>query len=240
LAGTVDPNELAAFKFVEIGQCWHPAATSELGASDETVIGDAGGDDDLLRVSRAYLPISIVQNLKVRPILSHGIFSMRHKLHSHSPKLIQLIIALPASEGFLYLPIGLEMPEGKEVFFDPNERKLLDVIIDLLPHSLCIDPKFEEPSILQADEQFKVIFVIGIFMQFFDLAQREVDESIAQFQHDLIVTQDEGDLLILTVDGLGTHEFTVDQYRNFTFDYLVFFYSEILPVLTRLHPLVSS
>ena len=130
------------------------------------------------------------------------------------------------------------MPEREEVPLDPHKRKLLNIIVYFPPHQLGIDAELEEPAVLEANQQFVVVLVVGVLVQFFDLAEREVDQSLAEFEHDLVVTEDEADLVVLAVDGLAAHEFTVHQDGHFSFHHLVLLYPQLLPTLLRLHSLV--
>lgn len=77
-------------------------------------------------------------------------------------------------------------------------------------------------------------------MQFLDFPKWEVHESLAQFQHDLIVAEYEGDLIVLPVDGLASYEFAVDQNGQLSFHHLILLYAQLLPTLLHLRSLVSA
>lgn len=124
---------------------------------------------------------------------------MWHELNSQPFEVIELIIALPASKNLLKLFISLEVFEGKKVFFDPYKGKLLNIVIYLSPHILGIDSKLKQSAVLQPDEEFIVILIICIFMQFFNLAQREVKQTAAKLEHNLIVAQDKDYFVILSI-----------------------------------------
>jgi hypothetical protein len=72
------------------------------------------------------------------------------------------------------LSVGLKVPEGKEILLNANESELLNVVVDFFPHKLSINPELEESSVFEADEKFEIILLVGVLMQFFYFAEREV------------------------------------------------------------------
>jgi hypothetical protein len=63
-------------------------------------------------------------------------------------------------------------------------------------------------------------------MQSLYFSKRKVKQAIIiGFQHDLIITENESNLLVMTMNGLWTNKFEVDKYRYLSFSDFVFFYA---------------
>ena len=137
---------------IKISQCRHPTSASKLRASHKTIVSNSGRHNDLLRIGWADFSISIIQYLIIGEIFIDWVFSVRHKIDSHSLEIIHKIIALPTSVTLLHLPICLKVPKCEKLFFYPYKCKFFNVIIYLLPHHLCIYPKFKQPSVLETNK----------------------------------------------------------------------------------------
>ena len=110
------------------------------------------------------------------------------------------------------------------MFFCSKESEFLNEFVYFFPHCLCVDDKLVEPSIFEADEQFKMVFIVGVFIQFLYFSEWEMNEPIWWFDKDLIVTQDEYDILIFALRMFTPYKFAINKDEALTFDCLVLFY----------------
>lgn len=63
-------------------------------------------------------------------------------------------------------------------------------------------------------------------MQFLYFSKRKVKQAIIiEFQHDLIITENESNLLVMTMNCLWANKFEVDKYRYLSLSDFVFFYA---------------
>ena len=122
---------------------------------------------------------------------------MRHKFNSKSHKFLLNIIGLPSSEDIFKFPVELEMLKSKKLSFTLNKGKILNLIINFLPHPLGKNSKFEYPSIFQPNQQFIMVFFVDIFLQFIDFPQRKMDKLIHHFDVDLVIAKNEHNLGVL-------------------------------------------
>jgi len=194
---------------VQKSQGGHPTATSELGASYQTIIGDPRRHNDLFGISGAYLAIPVVQNFEIGPVLGHRAFSMRHKLDLHPVEFSDQLIHVPADGRLLHLLVGFEVLVGEEVVLHSHEGKFFDEVIDLLPHAFGIDDELEHPAVFESNQQFEAILLIHVFVQFVDFADRKTYQTVLGFDEDLVITEDEGHIFVFAVDELASHEFVV-------------------------------
>ena len=74
---------------------------------------------------------------------------MGHEFDSKSHKLLLDIIGLPSSEDIFKFPVELKMFKSKKLFFTLHKSKILNLIINFLPHTLGKNSKLKNPSIFQ-------------------------------------------------------------------------------------------
>lgn len=163
---------------------------------------------------------------------------MGHEFHSESHKLLDNVVCLPSSVGLLDLSVVFIVLECEKVLFGLDEGEHLDVLVDLLPYGFGVDLELEQASVLESDQQLMVVFFVGVFVQFVDLAQREMQQLVNSLDEDLVIAQDKRHLHVMPERIFRQHEFTIDQDRHLPLHCLVPLDPEVLPTLPHLHEVV--
>lgn len=141
---------------------------------------------------------------------------------------------MPSNGSLFQLFIGFKVLKSKKMLLNPQECKLFNGIIDLLPHSLRIDDEFEYSAIFQANQQFEVVLLIHVLMQFLNFAQREVHQTKLSLEEDLIVTENESDVLVFPINKFTAYKLIIYQNGRLAFHCFIFLYPQLLPWLFRL------
>ena len=183
---------------IGIDKCRHSASTSKLGTPNQTIIGHPRRHNNDLRICTANLSISIIQYFEVRPYLLGYIIGMRHKLDAQPHKLLNKIKGLPSAIDLFQLLIRLVMFKSKELFFIPHKSKRLDIIVYLFRHGLSIDFEFKDPTVFQAYQHLVLVLLVCVFMQFLDLTQRKMDQTVHHLYVNLVITQNKEDADVVT------------------------------------------
>lgn len=110
------------------------------------------------------------------------------------------MIQQPSLKLSLYFLIKFIELEGKELLFELNKGKLLNLIIHLFPHVLNVDSELKLPPILQPHQYFHVVLVVDVFLQLLNLRKREwLSVEFGVYDVELVVSHDQSHLLVPTV-----------------------------------------